>query len=118
MASIDITDLVEKMRDTFVKAETEVIYAMATANLPWLGLPIIGLVFKKVIEWMLTIATRGAVMQAFFANTAIRKSSQAQDYIDAIAAKASVSPTATDEEYKKYEQAEIAAFNEFVRVTT
>lgn len=115
--TIDITDLVEKMRSTFVSIEAEAIYLYAASQLPFLRLPIISTLARKAIEAVLTSASERVVMQAFFMNTAIRKASQARDYIDAIVAKESLPPEVSDEEYEKYEQREMAAFNSFVRVT-
>lgn len=70
-----------------------------------------------VLDWILNALTKWEVMQAFFLNTAIRKASQAQDYVDMVNKKNSLPENATDAEYEKAEAAEIAAFTAFVSVT-
>lgn len=116
--SIDITDLVEKMRSTFVSIETEASFqALASVQgLQWLRLPLISSITKKLIELVISGLSKRAVMMAFFSNTAIRKASQAQDYVNAVNAKESLTDV-SDEVYEKAELAEISAFNDFVRVT-
>lgn len=112
---IDITDLVEKMRSTFVSVETETAFqALASIQgLQWLRLPIISNLLRKFIEIVLDGLSKRPTMAAFFGNTAIRKASQASDYIEAVNKK----ETASDEEYEQAELDEIKAFNDFVRIT-
>lgn len=116
--SIDITDLVEKMRTTFVSIETEAAFVAlsSVAGFQWLKLPVISSIAKKMIEVVISGLSKRSVMMAFFTNTAIRKSSQAQDYVDAVNAKENLGDV-TDEIYEQYEIREISAFNNFVRVT-
>lgn len=70
-----------------------------------------------MIRWVAETISASAMMQGFFINTAIRKSSQASDYVLAVHARVNLPPTATDAEYERAERAEILAFNNFVRVT-
>jgi len=114
---MDITELIESMRSTSVILSVNFVYSASVTALPWLGFPLISPMYRWLLNWILTQASKSIEMEAFFLNTIIRKNSQAGDYIDAIRAKNSLPPSTTPEEYKKYEQAEIDAFNSFVRVT-
>ncbi len=113
---IDITNIVENMRETFVSWASAYVFAqaVATPGLTWLNLPIIRTIFKAIINAILNMLTLSAVMGTFFLNTALRKASQAQDYVDALAVKRNLPPTASEAEYEKAEQDEISAFNSFV----
>lgn len=116
---IDITDLVEKARSTFVIAAKEFIMAQALA-IPGLGAFVYWLIrnfLGPILDWALTSLSNWDVMQAFFMNTALRKASEAGDYVKTVNLKDSLPDTATDEEYERAEQNEISAFNAFVRVT-
>lgn len=117
--TLDITDLVETMRSSFVAwAVTYALTAVvAVPGFQWVGLPVVNLFFKAIVRWIANILTKSAVMEAFFLNTAIRKGAQAKDYIEAVKAKNNLPTTASDDEYEKAERAEILAFNNFVRVT-
>lgn len=116
---IDITDLVESMRSTFVSWAVKTSHAalIATPAFSWLGLPIVSSIYSTVATKALDVISKAGTMQAFFINTAIRKPAQAQDYIDALTKKASLADTATDAEYMEAEKNEINAFNSFVRLT-
>lgn len=117
--TIDITNIVSAMKDTFVLSGKDYILALALA-VPGIG-PVAAWFIKvflgPFISWALRKLSDWAVMQAFFMNTAIRKASQAIDYETAVNAKNNLPPTATDAEYERAERAEILAFNNFVRVT-
>lgn len=117
--TIDLTNLVDKMKATFILAGKQFIIAEALA-IPGLG-PFAVWVIKNIldsaIEWALTKLSNWPYMQAFFWNTAIRKASQADDYIDKINYRESLPTIASDDEYEKAERAELEAFDRFVRVT-
>jgi hypothetical protein len=115
--TIDITILVENMRSTFVTMALKLIYTQA-ATVPWLlwiNTPIIHSMVDKFLNWVLDAITQWEVMQAFFLNTAIRKSLQSKDYTEAILYKNNLPTNATAEQFKKAEQYEIDTFNNFVR---
>jgi hypothetical protein len=115
--TIDITNLVETVKTTFINWASKLIVTTASGYFPPLAWPVISTLFNYFVTKIVTVIANAAEMQAFFMNTAIRKASQAQDYINAVNAKASLPPTASDEEYEKAEQAEMAAFRNFVMVT-
>lgn len=117
--TIDITNIVEALRSSFVTWATAYIFGLeiATPGLEWMALPVISTLDQAVVKEILTLLTKAAVMEAFFMNTAIRKASQAQDYIDAVNAKINLPSTATFEEFTNAEKAEMDAFRNFVRVT-
>lgn len=117
--TIDITNVVQQMKEVWVRATTEAIIKAVAAipALSWLALPVISPIFEIIVHKILTIAADTTYMLAFFTNTAIRKGAQAVDFIAAVDFKNALPTTATDEEYENAERAEIVAFANFVRVT-
>ncbi len=117
--TIDITDVVEKARSTFVLMGVTYLKGviLAIPGLQWLGLPIIRNFFDYAITKILNMISNWGVMSAFFMNTAIRKASQAHDFVDAVNQKNALPEDASDEEYEKLELAQISAFNNFIRIT-
>lgn len=111
---IDITDLVETMRSTFVTWSVNSIYASAIAypGLQWLALPIVNYLFRGLLKIVVDLVSKQAALQLFFMNTAMRKASQATDYVKAVRARQAAKP----EDYERAELYEIAAFNAFVRL--
>ncbi len=114
--TIDITDFIEKARQTFVIWAVDYVFAQAMLipGLQWMALPVVSSLIKLIIERIAIVLSKAAVMQAFFMNTVLRKSSQAKDYIDAVNSKLELPDTATDAEYERAERHEIDAFNSFV----
>jgi hypothetical protein len=119
--TIDITNTIEAMRSTWVSWSTTYVQSCITLIPYGIGPMLSTWPLRSIIKWGLTLAlntiSKSAVMGAFFLNTAIRKASQAQDYVDAINAKNALPPTASDAEYQKAEQAEMATFRNFVMVS-
>lgn len=112
--TIDITNTVDNLKSTFVTWATAYIYGLEIAAVPALATPIISDLDKALVKEILNLLTSAAIMEAFFLNTAIRKASQAQDYVDAINAKNKLPPTASQDEYAKAEALEVVAFRNFV----
>lgn len=117
--TIDITDTVEKMKETWVLAEKEALMAaiLAIPGLGWIAFPIAKVLLGAAVHWTLTFLSNSGLMIAFFTNTVLRKASQAKDFTDAYSNKMNLPPTATDEEYEKAERIQIDKFNNFVRLT-
>lgn len=117
--TIDITNLVSSIQSTFVTIATNLVMTavIAVPGLQWLNLPIIRSIVKASIGWIIGVLANDAMLGAFFLNTAVKSASQAQDYVNAVNAKNNLPQTANKEEYAKAEQAEISAFNSFVRLT-
>jgi hypothetical protein len=84
----------------------------------WLGLPILSSLYKGALSWVLNLISNSAVLEAFFLNTAIRKASQASDYISAVDFKKSLPENVSDDDYEKAELKEIDAFKQFVSIVT
>ena len=116
--TIDLTDLVVKMKSSFIRAAIMLVLAQIAANpaLSWLNLPFIRSIVERALEWVLKVLVDSTLMQAFFLNTAIRKAGQAVDYINAINAKNALPESVSEEDYEKAERFEIDMFNNFVRV--
>lgn len=117
--TIDITSTVEAMRQSWVSWAVAFIFAeeVAIPGMEWVALPIVADIDKEVLKLILDALSKAAVMEAFFINTAIRKASQAADYVAAIDAKKKLPVNATEEEYKNAEKAEMLAFRNFVMVS-
>lgn len=117
--TIDITDIVDNLKSTFVTWAVGYIYGqeIAVPGLEWVALPIISDLDQAALKAILNFLVESVVMEAFFLNTAIRKASQAQDYVDAITFKKSLPPTASQEIYAKAEAAECLAFRNFVMLS-
>lgn len=98
--------------------ETNLAYeALASVQgLQWLRLPIIRDIAKKLVEIIIEGLSKRPTQLAFFTNTAIRKASQAADYITAVDQKESLGDV-SDEVYEKAELLEILTFSNLVRVT-
>ncbi len=115
---IDITDVVEKSRQTFV--EWGVLYlsnaVVAIPGWQWLAMPVIRNIFQSIIRWVLNKLSESVVMGAFFLNTAINKATEAKVYVDAVNAKNSLPDDVTDEDYEKHERAEMDAFVRFATI--
>ena len=116
--TVDITNVVTTMQSTFVtlalKFLTTAIIATPGMAAVW---PFISWFASPILKWLINKLATWAVLQAFFMNTAIRKNAQALDYVNAVAAKGALPPTATDAEYAAAEKAEMQAFTNFVMVT-
>ncbi len=115
---IDVTDIVEKARSTFVEWAVLYIFGLEVAipGMEWVALPIVSTIDKEIIRLILTELSKSAVMGAFFLNTAIRKASEAADYVSAVDAKNSLPDDVSDEDYEKAERDEMAAFVLFATV--
>lgn len=114
--TIDITNFVENLRQTWVTWAVAFLYGeeIAIPGMAWVALPVISTIDKDILKLILDFLSKDAVMAAFFVNTAIRKASQAADYVDAINAKKALPSGSTDDQYKNAEIAELAAFRDFV----
>jgi hypothetical protein len=117
--TIDITNVVSAVKDTFVTVAVNALFALAvgTPGLGWLGFPIISGIVRAMMNWGVSNLAGLAEMQAFFENTIIRKAGQAQDYVAAVSVKNALPKNVSDAEYEQAELAEIAAFRNFVKVT-
>lgn len=116
--TIDVTDLVKKLQNTWVTWATVTVITAAKAVpwLSWTSLPVISVIFEMIVKQILTVVAGALEMQGFFINTAIRKASEAHDYVFAVALKDSLLPTATNEEYERAEQKEMLTFRNLVLV--
>lgn len=114
--TIDITDAVEKLRQTFVDLAKAYLLGLALA-VPGVGPFVAGLIkfsLGAILDWALTALSKWEVMQALFLNTTLRKSAQAQDFVDATSALNSLPPDVSDADYAKAEQAQMDAFRHLV----
>lgn len=116
---IDITDLVEKARSTFVLWGVDFLFATVVAQpgFQWVAFPFFAYIFKQVLTYLLNTLSNSAVMEAFFFNTALRKASQAGDYVNSVNAKNSLPVDVSDADYEKAEAVEIIDFTNFVCLT-
>lgn len=119
MPGLDVTELANAFQSSFVTAGTDFIYAelLLIPGMQWLSLPIISPLVQAAIHFCLNLLVGWAVMEAFFLETALKKANQAETYLNAVGAKNALPPTASDAEYEKAEQSEMAAFRSLVLVS-
>lgn len=118
--TVDITNLVESLKSTWIAFTTKAVMTGLVA-IPYVGWffawPGVNQITEFFVDKGVTFAGNTMEMGGFFLNTAIRKAGQATDFLSAVAAKESLPPTVSDEDYLRAEQAQMAAFSNFVRVT-
>lgn len=116
--TIDITNVVTKTKEVWIQWAVGLVgvAARGTPVLSWLNLPVVSQVFDFLLTKIITLIANALVMEAFFLNTAIRKASQAQDFVSAVDAKNALPPTASNEEYENAEKVQMVAFHNFVMV--
>ena len=114
--TVDITTTVNSLVSSFETWANNFLFGelILIPWMTWAALPVLSTLVKAAIGWGVNLLVGSAVLEAFFLNTAIRKASQAQDYIDAVTLKNSLPATATQEEYQNAENAEMVAFRNFV----
>ncbi len=117
--TVDITNLVTGLQTSWVAWATLYLTGLAGSTIytAWLNWPVISIIFTFLVKLGVTALANALEMQGFFLNTAIRKASQAQDFISALNAKDLLPSTATDEEYENAEKAQMVAFRKLVIVT-
>ncbi len=117
--SVDITNLVEALRTSWVTWGTNLILGavLTVPGLQWLGWPVILPIFRAIIKKLLDKLSREIEMMAFFFDTAIRKASQAKDFVAAVAAKENLPKDVTPEEYEYAERKQMVAFSRLARLT-
>lgn len=115
--TIDITNLVDDLRETWVKWAVAFLYGeeIALPGMQWVALPLISDIDREVITLAMEALSKSALMLAEFTNNAVRKASQAQDFTNAKSALANMDPN--DPNYATAEQNEMAAFRNFVMLT-
>lgn len=117
--SIDITDLVEKARSTFVEWAVLYVYGLEAAipGMEWIALPIVKQIDQEIIRLILDSISKSEVMQSFFLATAVRKATQADDFVKAVNHLNSLPEDVNDEEYNQAERDRMASFRDFVSFT-
>ena len=117
--TIDITDLVEKTRSTFVDWAVLYVYGLEIAipGMEWVAVPVIKDIDQEIIRLVLNGLSNSAVMQSFFLATVVRKATQADDFVAAVVFKQNLPDNVTDEEYDLAERKQMDAFRDFVAVT-
>lgn len=118
--TVDITALVEKLKASWITWATRLVMTAGKA-IPYFGAvfawPIVSTLLEMFLGWAIELLADAFEMQGFFMNTAIRKASQARDYVESVDAKNALPPSVSDEEYERAEQKEMLAFRNFVMVT-
>lgn len=120
MAQIDVTNLIAALQSTFITWGVNYLFAteLATPGMEFTGLPIVSSLDRAMLKYILTKLSNEAVMLAFFTNTAIKKATESQDYLDAVNYKNSLPENASDEEYLNAEISEVNAFVQFTSLVS
>lgn len=118
LPTIDITDLAEKIRQTTVDFEVGLAMGYLIAPPPaglgftfLVAFPPAKAVVEFVVRQLCEFLSKGAYRMAFNFNTAVRKASEAHDYVAAVNRKESLPEGCSDEEYAAAEAEEIAEFH-------
>lgn len=119
--TVDITDLVAKMKSTWISWATKTI-CTASKALPggwgvFFSFPLVARLTDFVVGKAVTVLANAMEMGGFFMNTAIRKASQAKDFVEAVDAKDALPTTASEDEYEAAEKRQMLAFRNFVMVS-
>lgn len=117
--SIDITDLVEHLQESFVVWARDYLFELAIAvpGLAWLAWPGISRLTQAALGWGTSGLAKSGILGAFFLNTVLRKRGHARDYVEARERKLTLPAEATDGEFELAELAEMDAFRKFVLLT-
>lgn len=118
--AIDITDLTNKLAESFVLWATSYIYigAISIPWLSWLSLPLISTITQTVIKLGASHLAKSTVMQAQFKNTALSQAGKAESYVrKVLTRKDLVRNGATREQIAKAEKDEINDFYQLVRIS-
>ncbi len=118
MSDIDITDLVDALKNGFISWAVNALFAWTVSFpfLSWLGLPVVSSIYRLILNALMSALANFAEMQGFFLNTALKKSGQAKDFVDAVKFRQSLPPNVTEEAYAKAEKRQMDAFSALVRV--
>ncbi len=117
--TVDITKLVEAIRSGFVSFGTTFVFTSLCAlpGMNWLAFPVVRNLAQAAIKAVINALSKATEMEIFFLNTALRKNSQAREFVEAVQFKEDLPENATKEEYEKAERAQITAFRNFVRLS-
>jgi hypothetical protein len=115
---VDLTLVADGFQASFVTWGATYLLGVISAipGLSWLSWPVISTVATAAFGGILDIISKSVIMQGFFMYTAYQKGAEARDFATAVAAKAALPPTATDEDYKHAEEKQILAFCALVHV--
>jgi hypothetical protein len=119
MADVDITDLVDALKSAFIDWAVGFVFGLTIAQplFSWLALPVINSIYRLILKGIIGWLANSAEMAGFFLNTALKKSGQAKDFVDAVNLLKNLPKNVSDAEYAKAEQNQIDAFNALVRIT-
>lgn len=117
--TIDITNVVESLRQAWVSWAVAFAYGaeIAIPGMAWVAAPVISDIDREALKLIFDALSKAEVQMAFFLNTAVRKASQAQDFVAAVGAKNSLPSIASDAEFAAAEHAQMVEFRNFVTVT-
>jgi len=114
--TIDITDTANQLADTFATWATNITMT-ALAVTPYMGWTAwwgISTIIRAIVHGIMSYLSKTAEMLAFFLNTAIRKASQANDYMTAKTALNNLPPETSNADYEAAERLEMSAFHNLV----
>lgn len=83
MKAVDIDDFAQAVKSSLIRYLLQVVAGLPQVK-PVIALPVIGPIFLKIVEWILTLAVGQAGLAAFIINTKVFTGAQARDYMDAL----------------------------------
>ncbi len=114
--TIDITDLVNAMGDSFDRYALNIAFTNLAASpyFFWVSLPVFSSLTKALLDIAIGKLSKSGIMQTFFLNTAIKKPSQAKDYVQIVQKRKAAK---SKDELERLEKDEMQYFSNLVRIT-
>ena len=115
--TIEIDSFVQKALATWIAWASGLVQGWLFTAVPWLNVPIVRSLVKKIIEWVVRRYSEKAEKAAFFMNTKVRAADQAKDF-EALVDKVEALPDdVSDEEWANAEREKLAAFEQLMSLT-
>lgn len=113
--AIDVEDLANMIKQSFVAYTSDVLYAELLSIAPWVATPVVSFIVKKAIAWAVNILATKAGYVAFIINSRVLTMSQAKDYMDALNKIRSLPDDVPDADWEKAENDANHAFRNLIR---
>lgn len=117
MKTVDVEDFAQAVKSSLIRYLLKVVSGLPQVK-PVIALPVIGPIFLKIVEWILSLAVGQAGLAAFIINTKVFTGAQARDYMDALDKINKAPDDISDAEWAKLEGKANEAFYRLVHFTS
>lgn len=114
MKTVDIDDFAQAVKSSLIRYLVAALGEVPQVKVI-LAVPIIGPLFKRILEWVIGLAVGQAGLAAFIINTRVFTGAQAKDYMAALEKLRSAPDNIPNEEWEKLEGKANEAFYMLVR---